>query len=230
MSRRDILEIRNQSFSSLLANFQICRECAIVDMDQNRIRVDYICPVCNKPGNCGMLYFNLGVRSLIDLIQESYNSRKIIYDDNEHKFEADSHAHYLSIVIFFITLREVLLQNFMNEIVFIKNISESIYERLLADNRNYSKKQKNVFKALLDIKWETAVKEANDKDKIDYVGLNDLLKKVVNARNKFLHEGIQYAISKELAEECILNIWPLINLYVRFHNDYVHPHYLNKCT
>jgi hypothetical protein len=229
MNEREILDISNQSFSSLLVNFQICRECAIVDLDHNRIRGGYVCPVCKKPGKYGMLYFHIGIHSLIDLIQESYNSKKIISDDDEIKVDVDSRAHYLSIVIFYITLREVLLQNFMDEIVFIKKIPKSIYDRLLLDNRNYSQKQNNVFKALLNMSWEDAVRKANEEDEIDYLALNNLLKKAVDARNKFLHEGSQYSITKELAEDCILNIWPLINLYVRFHNDYVHPYYLEKC-
>ena len=164
MSSRDILKINNQSYSSLLSNFQICRHCAVVDLDHNRIRGDYICQVCKKPGNGGMLYFNLGVRTLIDLIQEAYNSKKIISDDDEKIINVDSRAHYISIVIFFITLREVLLQIFIDEIVLIKNIPQSIYDRLLLDNHNYSQKQNNVFKALLNIKWKEAIKIAKEKD------------------------------------------------------------------
>ena len=230
MGEKDILEIINQSYSSLLSNFQICKQCAIVDTDFYRTRFDYNCPVCNQTGKGGMLYFHLGVHSLIDLMQEAYNSKKIISNVDDEKIGVDSKAHYLSVVIFFITLREVLLQNFMDEIVLIKNIPESVYEMLLSDNRNYSQKQNKVFKSLLNMSWNDAIKQANDKDEIDYLALNELLKKAVKARNEFLHEGSSFIITKELAEECIINIWSLINLYVRFHNDYVHPYYLKKCT
>lgn len=232
MSKREILTIKSQSYSSLLSNFQICTHCTIVDLDQNRIRGGYKCPVCNKPGDCGHLYFHLGIHSLINLIQEAYNFQKIVSENEDEKviYRTDSRAHYLSIVVFFTTLREVLMQNLLDELANIKNISEPIYDRLLSDNRNYSQKQNNIFPAFLEIKWDDAVKIANGKDEIDYVALNELLVDVVNARNIFLHEGSQYSITKELAEKCILSIWSLLNLYVRFHNDYVHPYYLEKCT
>ena len=228
MSAKEILEISNQSYSSLLCDFQICERCSLVDKFFNIKRYDSNCPVCNKHGNGGKLYFNFGVRSLIDLMQEVYNSKRIISNIDDEKMEVDSRAHYLSVIIFFITLREVLLQNFLDEVALIKNIPNSDYELLLSDNWNYSQKQNKLFKSLLNIKWEKAVEQANEKDEIDYLSLDKLLKKAVDTRNKFLHEGKSFIITKELAEECIINISSLINLYVRFHNDYVHPFYLDK--
>jgi hypothetical protein len=225
-----ILEVKGQIYSSHLSDFQICNHCGIVDRERKRKMGGYICPICNKSDNYGHLYYHMGVHNLVDLIQEAYNYKQIISEDEDDEtiFKSDSKAHYLSIVIFFITLRELLLQIFIDELIIIKNIPESIYNRLLADNRNYSQKQNKILPALLNLSWDEAIKIANEQDQINYIALNDLLIKAVDARNKFLHEGTQYSITKELGEECILNISSLLNLYVSFHNDYVHPYYLQK--
>ncbi len=112
MSEITILNVKNQSYSSLLSGFQKCSHCSIVDLDYNRLRGGYECPVCNIPGDCGNLYYHFGINSLIDLIQEAYNFQQIISnsEDEEIIYRTDSRAHYLSIIVFFTTLREVLMQ------------------------------------------------------------------------------------------------------------------------
>ncbi|OGU51355.1 MAG: hypothetical protein A2080_10885 [Ignavibacteria bacterium GWC2_36_12] len=226
-----ILEIKNQRYSTFIANFFMCEYCHYVDCNWNRMMVGFKCKVCSKPSDGAIIYFSSSVTSLLNLIQESYHSKFYISESKEeNSFEESAKSHYLSVVIYFCTLREVLLQKFLDEMCLLHKIPTLVYERLLADNQMYSQKQNKLFYSMLNIKWEDAIKEANTKDDLDYIYLNTLLKKAVDCRNEFLHKGRDYFIDRKLAEECIMNLWTLLNLYVRFHNDFVHPYYLSKCT
>lgn len=230
MIAENILNIKNQSYSTLLADFFICEHCHYVDKSIFRTFVGSKCSICKKPGDAGVIYFSSSITSLLNLIQEAYHSKFIIYDEDENeKIEKSTNSHYLSIVLFFTTLREVLLQKLLDELYFVNELSKPIYERLLSDNRLYSQKQNKLFHDMTNYSWEEAIKMANSKDVIDYIKLNEFLKYVADERNYFLHKGNGFLITKELAESCILNLSPILNLYVRFHNDFVHPYYLRKC-
>jgi hypothetical protein len=228
MDSIDLLEISNQKYSSLLSNHLICKNCRMVDLDENRTRGGYICPICRKSGNYGKLYFHLRVRTLIDFMQESYLSKQLILDVDDKIIHVKSEANYFSVVIFMITLREVLLQNFLEEIIEIHPKKMELLSNNLVE-KTYSQKQNQEFPKLLHVKWEEALKIVSKIDNIDYLYLNKFLIKIVSERNKFIHEGFPYLISKKLAEECISKIWLLLNLYVGLHNRYIHPYYLIKC-
>jgi hypothetical protein len=61
---------------------------------------------------------------------------------------------------------------------------------------------------------------------LDYVELDKFMRKAVEARNKFMHEGKRWGIDRNLAGDCIDHIEPLLNFYVALHNRYVHPLHL----
>ena len=230
MIERNILDIQLQRYSTLLADYFICEYCHYVDRTLLRAFVGYKCGVCKKPQDGGVIYFSSSVTYLLNLMQEAYHSKFYIQDEMEDKIqEKSTNTHHLSIVLFFTTLREVLIQKLLDELFYISGIPKIIYERLLSDNRLYSQKQDKLFQTMTSYNWDDAIKQANLKDEIDYLKLNDFLKYVVKARNEFLHKGYDFLITKELAENCVMNISPLLNLYVCFHNDFVHPYYLKKC-
>jgi hypothetical protein len=226
MDKIDLLEISNQRYSSLLPIHLMCRNCRIIDLEVDRTRGDYICPICRKSGNC-IRYFHFRVRALIDFMQESYLSKHLITDEDDKVIQVESDANNFSVIIFMITLREVLMQNFLEDIIEIHPKKEELKNNLVG--KTYSQIQNEVFSNLLNIKWEEAIINLSKIENVDYLYLNNFLKKIVTERNKFIHEGIPYLITKKLAEECISNIWLLLDLYVSLHNQYIHPYYLIKC-
>jgi len=223
----DTIKIFNQKQSSALLNLVTCQFCHIVDYNPERSRVGYECPVCNTPGNGGLMYYELSTYSLVKLMQEAFNSTLPCSDDeNANKpTSTKTNMHNISIVLFFCTLRELLLNNLIDNLFKAQKIQKNIRTRLLKDNRNHSQKQDKLLPSLIGKKWKILVAEENEKVTLDYIKLNKFIEEVVKARNYFMHEGKKYDINHEMAENCVRHTSTLINLFVDLHNSYVHPYY-----
>jgi len=215
----DVLEIKGQDLSLVLAaGFLICDYCHIVDRDQNRSEVGYLCPMCKQPSKRGHMYFDSTALILIDLMQESFHSKPwkaMRYETIE--------PHYVSVVIFFCTLKEILLYRFINRLLSAQKIPERVWKRLLDDNSSHLQRMNKLFPSLTGKRWQTAIKELDKRSEIRYGDLSVFLKDVTDARNKFLHDGDIFAIDKAMVENCIRNIEPLLNLFVELHNQYIYP-------
>lgn len=219
----NVIDIKSQRLSSLLTAHNICQNCHVVDMDNRRSRVGYICPVCKAPSKGGMMYFNLSVHALINLMQEAYHSEsKALSNDTQ---DDRVRAHDVAVVLFFCTLRELLLNNLIKELCHAQKIPQPIYERLLSDNKFHMQRQDQLLPALTGIKWREALQKLKNKNSPDYVKLDDFIIKAVKARNSFMHKGYKWSIPKSMGKECIQNTRPLITLYVELHNYFVHPCY-----
>lgn len=224
----DSIQITKQSLSSLICDHQICEHCHIVDRDKGRGRVGHKCPKCGIPSKGGHMYFHLNIHTLINLMQEAYHSEPNKNFVDEYSGGKDSHN--ISIVLFFCTLRESLLDNFIYKLCTAKCLPGGVIDRLLTDNRFHIQKQNNLFPSLTGEKWEEAVDSLNEQHNIDYKSIDKFVKETVKARNKFVHRGSSYGITQELTKDCLDNIWPIINLYVGFHNKYIHPLYMSKAS
>ncbi len=221
----EILDIKSQRLSSIVADFQICKECRVVDRDFERIRVGHLCGVCGKPSEAGGMYFNVSVHLLINLMQEAFHSPPVIHD-GEFEVEIETNAHNISVLLFFSAFREILMNNFINHLFAGFNIPEGVCDRLLADNRTYMQKQEKLLPSLTGRKWDQLIKEENAKVKIDYESMNAFMMKAMEIRNRFMHKGAEWGIDRSIAEGCMLNIWPLLNFYVCIHNRFVHSEYI----
>jgi len=219
----DITEIIDRPLSLLVSNHLICQGCHIVDRDHERMRVGYACPTCGKPCDGGELYFSINIHILVDLIQEAYHSTST--KNKSGRLYEGVGSHDISVIIYFCTLRETLLDKFITELLRVQNIPEGICERLLSDNKFHIQKQDKLFKSLTEVKWKDAVSKLNENSKLNYCETDDFVLNAVRARNNFIHEGSKWSIDRELATSCMKNIWSLINLYVGLHNTYVHPLY-----
>lgn len=215
----DVKEIKDQGLSSLLTDFLICQHCQVIDREQERIRIGYECPTCGIPSEGGRMSFAISVRVLIDLIQEAFHSRPA---GAERIDESGYEAHNVSVVLFFCTLREVLLYWLIEHLLWAHKIPAKIQERLLSDSSTHWQRQNTLLPSLVGKKWNVLVEEESQAAQLDYIELNDFIQKAVNARNKFMHEGRHWGIDRQLAEGCIDHIWPLLNLYVALHNRHVH--------
>ena len=219
----DVTEIKNQQLGLILDSFYICQNCHLVDTDHERCEVGHLCSTCGKPSTAGRSYFNLSVNSLINLMQEFYHVKyEISEEDGLFKIQDADNAK-LAVVIFFTSLREVCMDNFLDEIVYALNLPANIHERLFADSPTCSLKMNKLFPSLVGLSWKKAIDKINKEDQIDYKKVDQLMKKVADARNNFLHQGTKRAISNDLPKDCIKNIWPLLNLFVALHNKFVFP-------
>ncbi len=53
----DVKEIRDRNLSMVLADFQMCENCRIVDRDHDRVRYGHKCNTCGVPGEGGLMLF-----------------------------------------------------------------------------------------------------------------------------------------------------------------------------
>ena len=224
----DVTDLKTQQLGLVLDNFYICQECHIVDIDLDRCEVGHPCSKCGEQSRGGTSYFDLSVYSLINLMQEFYHAKYKITDEDSVDELPDADNAKLAVIIFFTTLREILMDNFLKQMDNALDLPESVSERLFSDNRMYNKKMNKLFPGLTGMKWEKAIKEINKKDAIDYQNVDSFVERVVKARNDFLHEGKKYVIEPEMPKECIKNILPLLNLYVALHNKFVFSTYDQK--
>lgn len=220
----EITKIKSQNLSTLVLGHNICQNCKVVDRDNRRSRVGYNCPICHAPSDGARMYFNLSVHSIINLMQEAYHSgsKAAIKRDSENERVG---AHDVAVILFFCTLRELLLNNLIKELCYAQKIPKLIYDRLLSDNRFHMQRQDQLLPAFIGVKWKQALEGLKKKIPPDYVKLDDFIIKAVRVRNSFMHNGNKWSIPKLMGKECIENIWPLISLYVELHNRYVHPYY-----
>ena len=223
--RLDILDVKDSSLSLLLADFHICQYCHIVDKDTNRQEVGSLCPNCKKPSPGGQMFFNISVHSVINLMQEFFHKDHGA-SESEESFNFDrSRNAKIGVVIFFVTLREVLLNNLLYDLMRTQNLPANVCKRLFSDSCTHQQRLDKLFPSLSGMKWKKAVETINNNSEIDYVEVDKFIRNVVKARNEFLHEGKKWAIKNEMAEECMKNIWPLLNLYVSLHNYFIVPLY-----
>lgn len=218
----DITQIKS-SLSTLIADYLECQECRVIDRELERTRSGYKCPVCGNISKGGKLYFHLNIHILIDLIQESYHS--ITSKQKTEKLYEGEGPHDISVVIFFCTLREALLDNLIINLMRAQNLSVGVSERLLSDNKFHIQKQDKLFKSLTGVKWNEAIDYLNENGNLDYKEIDKFIVSVVIARNSFIHEGFKWSIDRELSTNCIKNLQGLINIYAEMHNNYVHPLY-----
>jgi len=218
----DVLDIRGQPLSTLLADFMICQSCRVVDRDQKRMRVGYPCPRCRVSGNGARGYFSISVHSLIDLMQEFYHIKdERDYHSDKTPVRQQKGNHRLAVVIFFCTLGEVLLEHFLEHLMLRTGLPRSIQKRLLDDNIFVKQRVEKLFPALTGVRWKVAVRTLTKGKQLDYLKATEFYEEVVEKRNLFLHQGNKWAISKEMPEKCLRQIWPMLNLFVGLHNSYV---------
>lgn len=156
-------------------------------------------------------------------MQEFYHAKYEISDENDLFKLKDTDNAKLAVVIFFVSLREVCMDNFLDGLAYAYNLPANVHERLFADSPTYSRKMNKLFPSLVGLSWKKAIDEINNEDQIDYIEIDQFIKKVADARNNFLHQGIKWAIGDDMPKNCIKNIWPLLNLYVALHNKFAFP-------
>jgi len=224
--RLKLSEITEQSLSSLVCSYFVCETCYFVDGDRKRSQTGHPCSVCNTPSDGGHFYFHINIFILIDLIQDAFHS-----SPREMPFLSGTdgkEARRVSVILFFCTLREALLENLIWNLCLAKKLSNPIIKRLLADNRFHIQKQSKLFPSLTEVKWEEALQRLTESGFNDYQQLDKFIEAIVESRNHFVHRGSIFSTTDEMAEDCLSKTGLLIDLYVELHNEYVHSLYMKN--
>jgi len=150
-----ISEVTRQSLSTLVADFQVCQFCGIVDRDHGRAKVGYPCPNCGERSKGGLEHFGLPIHALINLMQESFHQKPT----QSSRLPISGNAHKLAVVIYFCTLGEVLLEHFLRELMDALRLPASVQNRILVDNLFSKERVERVFPSLVGEKWNAVIKE-----------------------------------------------------------------------
>lgn len=212
-------EREGQPFGVLSLSYHVCKACRIVDQDENRTTIGYSCPNCLAIGQIGNQYFPISVWSLMNLMQEYFHSNAVAINANRIDPKPEN-IHRLAVAIFFSTLVEVLMENLLKEFMAKLKLPGKIMNRLFEDSLYFSQRSKKLFPSLSGVKWKDAI-NAISSPSYDYNELMGFCQSVSKERNRFLHEGNQWAISIETPEKCMERIHELLEMFVKLHNTYV---------
>jgi hypothetical protein len=211
-----LADIDSQPASTLACSHLICKNCGFVDRDWERMKRGHICSVCCQPGDGGRLHFPVGVHILVDLIQQTYHSQSPTGPPD------GPHGKDVGTVIYFCTLREALLNQFLIETLKARRVPVSLIERLLDDNKLANQRFGGMFTATTGKKWSEAVLAVSDKVGANFKSVSDFMRRAAKLRNRFLHEGSAWSMTRELSTECINAVPSMVELFVGMHNEYTH--------
>lgn len=215
----ELADIDSQAASTLVCDFMICARCGIVDRKESRLVVNSDCPACQRPAGVACLYYSDRFHILVDLMQQTYHSSGPV-----DTIISGPQAQNIGTIIFFCTLREALLNHFLLKLLLAQRVPARVIEKLFDDNKLANQKFNSLFPAVTGNSWKVAVQEASKYDDTNYNEISDLMREAADIRNKFMHEGMGWAATREVATNCINALFCLFSLFVALHNIYVRPH------
>lgn len=211
-----LAEIDSQPVSTLVCGHLVCPACAIVDHNWDRMRRGHLCTTCGTPGEGGRLYFPINIHILVDLMQQAYHSLSPTGPLDGPQ------GRDVGTVLYFCTLREALLNHFLVQMLRAQKVPAALIERLLDDNRLASQKFGNLFASVVGQKWGKAVDEASTRVASNFSPVSQLMRRAAEIRNSFLHEGSAWTVTRELSTECMNSVSHMVELFVAFHNEFIH--------
>ena len=188
----------------------------------NRTLVGSPCPVCRTPSEGGLTYFDMSILSLVDLIQEAYTAIPPDSHPSSQSTIDSEMTHSVSVVVFYTTLREALLQRFTMELMFQNNLQLELRERLYKDYNSHNERLFKLFPALAGLDWDEALQLVNASSGKDFSPVSETMKDIAVIRNKFVHETNFFGIDRNIATRCIEFLYPTFELFVALHNVLIH--------
>jgi len=200
----------------------VCEGCGIVDRDINRAAKGYPCSTCGDPSKGAHSYWSgLKIEALVQLMEEAHDQP----DERWPAANLPVDYHRLAVVIFFCTLGEVLLENFLVECMLARQVSAEIRKRLLADSPFARQRVGRLFRTLTGKKWRDAVAAVGAKASRNYAETLSFYLHVQARRNELLHEGEVFAVAPDLPGECLQQTQALVDFFCALHNEFVQPGY-----
>lgn len=211
---RTLSSIDTQNASSLACLWFECLQCRTVDNDRERMRVGHACRSCGQAGDVARLYFPIIIHILVDLTHQAFHSNAPVGPINGPQTRS------IGTIVFFCALREALLTHFLTCLMTTQGLSQDIMERLLSDNKLAHQRFGQLFKSVVGVKWDDAIKEISVGGR-DYSDVSTLMIRASEVRNKFMHRGSAWEATEEMAMRCVDDLPTLIRLFATLHNQYV---------
>jgi hypothetical protein len=218
--------IDKRRISTIAGEYYQCTECRVADTYM-RTREGTTCPTCKRQSDLGMSFFDLSVLIMLDLIQEAYRAIPPTNAGSDDDLERVT-SHSASVLIFYCTLRELLLIRFVTALMIGMRLPITVSRRLDADSDSHSQRLFKLFPALTGMTWEEALDSLPVLDGVNWGQLNEFLGIVSDKRNAFLHEGQFAKGRRDTAIDCVTNIFPLLELFIQLNNVFVHLLYHKK--
>ncbi|MES2091344.1 MAG: hypothetical protein V4532_15410 [Pseudomonadota bacterium] len=210
-------EIDGQPISTIVGAYMECKSCHIIDRDTDRMTRGHICSTCDVPCDGGRLFYPWSVTTLLDMMQSSFHAELPPNSWQDHQ------QREVSVVLFFCTLREVLLNFFIERVALAQRFPAPVIDRMLKENATYMQRRTRLLPTLTGKKWTEMLEEESAEASLDYLALDRHVHLAAQRRNAFTHEGSQGLIDRPLAEACINQSHALMELYAALHNRYAHP-------
>lgn len=165
------------------------------------------------------MYLSNNVFMVVDLMSEARYLKHANTLRGITSTGADSRD--IAVLIFYCTLREILLNELIWELMEAQSIPRRVADRLLGDNRTHATRLSKVFPSLTGTKWKDAVSSVDLGDR-RYIQVDEFTKNAAQWRNAFLHSGDKWEIDKHQITACLEMASDLITLHVSLHNKFVH--------
>ena len=213
--------VHGQPLSSLICQWHICDACKIVDFGIERIKHGYPCPHCGVPGQGGHMYFFSHHLTLVDLMQDLFHARTPDGRDLEGNERSLAGKHRFAVIIFFCTLWETLLQNFLGESMDMKPLSADVQERILMQHQSDRRRREVLFPLLAGVSWDAAIQQIDERFGRDHRPVIEFYAQVAKKRNALLHRGHRFAVPRDMPRECIIHLRGCLQLFVDLHNTFI---------
>lgn len=202
---------------SKVAVYFVCRSCHFVDGDLERVKFPSHCNKCGKTSGRALLHFGSSVIGLINLLHDFHDTAHVDGGSTRSK------CNHLGVVIIFVTLREVLLDKFIQDMLHETIITPSLKALLRRTHATHYSRLTELLPALCGKKWGQILSEIHKSGGPDYTSLDKFLVGIVKKRNSLLHQGDKWSPKPKDADDCISNLGALIRLHVDLHNHCVYP-------
>lgn len=213
----DVLK-EKRPLGPILAGYNECRICHYAGFWANSTMVGHPCPACHRPGEGGQAFYGGTIRALTNVIQDCYHRH---FKQQRPDHFKQTNESIVALVVF-CSLGEVLLERFLRYLMIALKIPPKVLDRLLEDNQIQNKRVEKLFPSLTGEKWKVAVKFVSSGSDIDFEKVWVFYLKTKKARNMFLHKGNRFVLTSSMPEEILQNMAPLLDLFVRLHNRYIH--------
>jgi RNA polymerase subunit RPABC4/transcription elongation factor Spt4 len=206
---------------NLACNYRVCRKCRFVNKTSVAHTQNITCPSCGFEDSSTPFFFDFSIFIVIDLMQEAYRTSLVIPDASLILGISAKSAQNASVVIFFCTIKELLLERFLSNLLRCFSMPTSLIRKIETDHNIHSKRLNKLFPALIGQNWQDVIASLSSSEH-DYVSLNIFIERVVKERNNLLHEGDHFGMDNDIAKECLDNFVPMLDLFVLLHNCYTH--------
>lgn len=209
------VSVHRQRLVDQVNNYTISSACGHVTTSLDIIRRGNPCPICSKPSDGCRLYFMFGISTMADLLQQHYEM-KSAESSTIVGVRTDVPIRQLAVAVFYSSLGELLLENFLIYSMKAHDISPDIQDQRLAD---VSMKQRlDLFREETDLSFDEAVARLPKGPMLNYSELVKSYIEIREKRNRLLHAGNPFVTDIDMPERCFQDAPNLVQMFANLHN------------